>query len=266
MGLLINGWRVWARICHLVFKDQATVAKYYRARAIYMKETRDYQEKIVELSSRQDVLTLGELEERIQVYRDTIEETDLKICAIWAREEATPPISLQPLLTYLGKKLQENFAIVTSYLDTDGQWREEWIADGGLLNDVKGPDQPHHQGKQNLRKWLNKIRPEPLSRKQTILTDLAWLRIGMSTQRKILNKVYGLSDRKIQADYIIPSTIFASHWSGKELSLHVTFNLIQAAAFKTESDFNREWKSFVGVRAQNRALKKFINFFYLHGN
>ncbi|NDV63353.1 hypothetical protein G0Q06_12885 [Puniceicoccales bacterium CK1056] len=267
-GMLLNGWRFWARLMHLQFQDRVAVRRYYLARAIYLKETLEYQEEIAEaLESRMGQGTdLENLRYLVSEYGSVIHSKEKDIWEKWKKARVTPALPLRPFFEYGGNKLHEHIAIVTSYVDSEGKWHEEWIADGGLLNDLKGQEREHHKGRARARKVLDSIRPERLLRKQNSLTDLMWLRIGFQSQLRALEEVYGLSESEILAQFLVPTATFAIKWSGLDPLDDGPLRLLVSAATDSEQDFKQNWVPFVGKHSQNQRLRKLINFFYLHGN
>lgn len=269
LGLVLTGWRFWARVKHLYFQPQSAVRKYYIGRALYMMETEKYQEKLVyeiEALGAKSQLSKQQFSEFVKKkYLARILLTDKHILTLWKTNRCLPSLLNRALFYFIGSILQKDFAIVASSLDPSGNWKEMWISDGGVLNEVK-IQRATESRQRRFRKWVfNKLRPEPLSKRQTPFTDLRWLGIAVRSQCDVLRKVYKESETELQSR-LVQVTEFVLQWANVTNHEQQLYAMMEDAAVMELEDFLSLWEPRIEKLFPDDKIKKFMNFFYLHGN
>jgi len=272
VGLMLNGWRFWARAKYLFGGSEDAVTNYYRARTVYFQHTRDDHEDIVAqvegVGKSAAHNRIDRFEQLVdEQYADRIASVDETVLSQWAEMSILPSWHLRKLYIATGKRLQKDFAVVVSYRDEKKKWHETWLADAGLLNDVKEHRKGETQLARSLKKLLNRIRLEPLSEKQTFDTDLRWFLLGQRAQCEVLQSHYGLKFEDIKKRILATMLPFIMEWSGLPLSQQSLIYTMGEDVYGLSPDkFRENWDAKIKEWREDIQFRKFINFFYLHGN
>jgi hypothetical protein len=104
-----------------------------------------------------------------------------------------------------------------------------------------------------------------MSGRQTTATDLLWFRVSFQTQARILKSLYGYSERQI-LESVVSILEFVVKWAGVRVNPALVYEAADDALLITEAEFKDKWLGRIGEFEKNERLKKFVNFFYLHGN
>lgn len=267
-GLILTGWRSWVRVRYMFVADTFSVERYYRARTIYFAETRGYQERLVEfIEDVGDNIDSGAVKRAVEIdFAKEFASVEAKVQETWLREGLRPNGIERFFFHWNGRVLQESFALVVG-CGKDETWSEEWIADGGLHNDLGVVRPKETPWQRQSKRLLNAVRIEKLAKRQSFQTDLEWFRICVAATYQMLRGNYEYDEERFRVELAIPTARFVSLWSGAtSVPLVVLLDIIEDAAFLSKEEFFRRWPHNLGRFALERSVQKFVNYFYLHGN
>lgn len=271
-GMLLNGWRFWARARFLVEGSTHELEKYYRARAIYFHTTYSYHEKIAEEldqemnSSSQSISSA--LKKIIQArYADTIHESENHITQKWEDLKVAPSKIPSRIYTRLGKSFQNSFSLMHSYKNDDGHHLDGGISDSGIANDVGTIRSDDNWTTKSQKFLLSHLIVLPLNRCESFEKYFDWYWLGQRAQYQTLQQETGISFEEFSTNYIHPLISFIFEWSGVPFSLHAQLiELVEDTFLLEKNPFLDRWDTFLQANQDNPRFVRFFCFFYLHGN
>lgn len=269
-GIALVGWRFNARVVFLLNGDSEVVRRYYKARAIYLTLTKGYHE---DLATRLDGIRNSNQGDLKDVYEDLMKtrysklilSSERHVWELWEVADVCPLDIEFSLYSVIGRVLHRDYGLVISNYDESGKWTENWISDGGVMNEVKVIRDDESESRKRKKRFANIFRPEPFLGRQTSLTDLKWMSIGIHTQAASLRCLFGYTEQQIER-ILIQIVEFVIRWAGVDSHQKVLYELFEDASKMQTDTFMQKWSSTIEQLSVNARIHKFINFFYLHGN
>lgn len=269
-GLILNGWRFFARARFLAMGDTAEVIKYYKARTIFYTDTYQYHEEIAEhldtFLKSGEVVSQSEFTTLIpDSLFQKINSTDDSILFLWKELGINP--KFHSFYEKVGKWLHGNFALMLSYRNNLGEFVDTGFADQGITNDVG----VYREDNTIREKWGKTLLLQsivmPLYRLESFEKYFLWFWVSQRTQFQTLQETKGISLDNYLAEYGLPVCEFILTWAGTPSELHVSiYELVEDALVLDTVKFQDKWGQFITEHKDNSRFERFFTFFYLHGN
>ncbi len=259
-GHLLSGFRFIARLFWKAKHNVKYVNLYYRARTIFYVNMREVHERIVEEIENSENKNRIELSPNLSTI---IKENDSKIIKQWQDDGVNLSIIMHITLKKLGELMSRNFSIVCGRV-VDGEWKESWVSNGGIVND-RETKRPGQGIGVTMLKWL--AAPFQIENwfkntiDQKIESDWRWLQIKFTEEYKA-TVCKGIWDKASFDDYMFCSLRFAAKWSefrSYKYFFEIVASINSAVYQDKNQEINQNWLN-------EPTFHKFINFFYLHGN
>lgn len=271
-GHILNGWRLWARICFLTTGSTHPLKDYYVARTVYLQETYDYHEEIAKrldkvISQNSDSVE-DELKKTIESdFLHVIQSSEYRIRQKWQQLGVTPNEIGQRIYQPVGKWLQANFALFLSYTNEQKEHIDAGFADQGISNDVGTIRKNEKKRDIFLKGILNTYVTLPIQRRESFEKYFDWFWIGQRTQLQTLQQHYGLNFEQFIIHNLVPTVPFIAAWAGVNKELHAAlFELTEDALQLPKDLFFKRWSHFIEEHKDDRHFERYFAFFHLHGN
>lgn len=262
-GKILSGFCVVSRFMYLVFNKVNFIKRYYKLRSIFYLNMHVLHEEIVDnllLSGDQQVLKADIIK---------IKKQNKIVIEKWKKYKLYPNAFSLLLCWIWGQLFGSSFTIVHGEWKKE-KWDERWIS-RGFVNNVKRIEKNDNFIVIILKKIMNNVRIERWF-KNNIDTDWKWMLVKFKTEYELVidNREYIMKNYNMEPDdyydtYLNKILFFVSQWCRLNKSDLIFFT---SDLFTTIKNFIKTNKivSYKSEWLDMKGFRKFINFFYLHGN
>ena len=262
-GLLLNGLRWVARVFWSVLKGRRMAEYYYEMRTLFFAVMYPVHESMVDPAC---TLTLKEK-------RKVIRRADWVVLRLWFRRPLTwALVPVAWVIWGIGRLFAGSFTIIHVHY-VDGRLVERNYAEKGIVNQVGNVGEVDHLW---IARFIAKLRIEKLFRVKD-QRDWEWMlmkfgvegriwQTALDEQKLAIRKI-GLTDIKYTdwtkfEDYLQKILSFVSEWVTIDSAVQIA--VITQAILKGTGTHSVPRPT--GKRWKSPEYKKFVNYFYLHGN
>jgi len=264
-GLILNGWRFFARAHFLLTGNKSGLIKYYRARTAYFHSSYSCHENIVAALDKKESaspVTPKSLKNRFQSDINSAENSTL---FHWKKLGVTP--KKPRFFLKFGQWLQGSFAIMCSYRDKEGQFIYTGLAEEGITNDLGTIRSDNSFIQTMMKKLIHFLIVMPLFKFENFWTDFLWFWHSQRTQYQTLKEISHITYDDYLDLFVFPVCEFVLTWAGTPKQHHgQILELTEDTLVMSWADFSTKWLQYLEQNAEYTRFRRFFTFFYLHGN
>jgi hypothetical protein len=262
-GLILNGFRLVARLCWAKFRRRGMAEYYYEMRTLFFGVMYPLHESMVGSADKTD----------LKVKKKKIRRADVEVLRLWLKRPLTWTfIPVAWLFWLMGRFFSGSFAIIHVHY-VDGRMVERNYAEKGIVNQVGNVGAVRHRW---MARVMEMFRIERLFRVKN-QRDWEWMLMKfmvehrnwqrtLSAQEEAIDKLH-LSKTKHRThenfnEYLREILGFVAEWIGIDSAFPIT---IIIKAFKRTLAGETVPRPR-GGKWDTMEYRKLLNFFYLHGN